>query len=159
MSKINRLITDTVTRLALTEEGIVNTKENQMLKAECFLILSQILETPSVFDDARKRIDDISAIADDSSTITSSDSSMQRREDLKYIHLDRPNSPLLDRPLSPLSMSTTGDDVGGISFSKQTPSKSLLSMKGKNKNNKTSIMSKSLDQEMSVQAVPEHCDS
>ena len=59
-----------------------------MLKAECFLILSQILEAPSVFDDARKRIDDISAIADDS-TISSHGSSLQRREDLKYIHIDR----------------------------------------------------------------------
>ena len=99
---------DTVTKFTLTEEGSSNIKERQMLKAECFLILSQILESPNVFDDARKRIDDISAIVDDQS-MASNGSSIRRREDLKYKHLDRSDSPLLDRPLSPLSMSAAGN--------------------------------------------------
>ena len=105
-SKINRLVMDNVMRMVLSEDGIEDVRQKQYIRAECLLHLSQILEAPNVFDDARRRMDDISTIADenDAGSVASSShaSSFKRRSDLRYTR-DK------NRPMSPLSLGSSGE--------------------------------------------------
>ena len=82
----------------MSEDQVSDLRRRQFIRAECLLILSQILETPSIFDDARRRLDELAGIRaaghDTSSgigTLAGSSPSMSHKSN---VDCNRPSSPL-----------------------------------------------------------------
>ena len=106
--KINRLVLDNVLSMIMNEESLVDQRRRQYIRAECLLILSQILQTSNIFDDARKRIDDLSLVKqrdqnnemdDDSVSTLSMSTNRKKRYDRTFT----------EKPLRPISPSSSMD--------------------------------------------------